>query len=68
MAAGAQLRDMLNIIEMIFIEGNPGGIKEVLQYLNICENYMRLPLVRISKEARDLIYRSLAEGTLAHHL
>lgn len=62
--AGLLHQNLLNIIELIFIEGNPGGIKEVLQYLSICEHYMRLPLFRISEAARNMLYRSLAEGAL----
>ena len=62
--AGQLHQNLLNIIELLFIEGNPGGIKEVLQYLSICEHYMRLPLVRISEAARNMLYRSLAEGAL----
>ena len=62
--AGQLHQNLLNLIELIFVEGNPGGIKEVLQYLGICDHYVRLPLVRISEAARNLLYRSLAEGAL----
>ena len=34
-----------NSIDMIFEQGNPGGIKEVLKSLGLCENTVRLPLV-----------------------
>ncbi len=37
-------------IDLIFEEGNPSGIKSMLAYLGICENHLRLPLVKASSE------------------
>jgi 4-hydroxy-tetrahydrodipicolinate synthase len=37
-------------INMIFEEGNPGGIKEIFKTLNLCQNYVRLPLVNVSDD------------------
>lgn len=39
---------LVDVTDMLFAEGNPGGIKEVLKLAGICETYMRLPLVGIS--------------------
>ncbi len=39
---------LLTITEMLFSEGNPGGVKAVLKILGICDDVMRLPLVNIS--------------------
>lgn len=39
---------LLPIIENLFKEGNPGGIKETLMHLGICQNHMRLPLYPVS--------------------
>ena len=36
-----------NSIDMIFEQGNPGGIKEVLKLLGLSENTVRLPLVNV---------------------
>lgn len=36
------------IIEQLFVEGNPGGIKAVLHQRGIIENQLRLPLVPVS--------------------
>lgn len=41
---------MMDIVNFIFEENNPAGIKEVLQQLNICTNKVRLPLVEASPE------------------
>jgi 4-hydroxy-tetrahydrodipicolinate synthase len=39
---------MMDIVDFIFEENNPAGIKTVLQELNICLNNVRLPLVKAS--------------------
>ncbi|QIE60711.1 4-hydroxy-tetrahydrodipicolinate synthase [Rasiella rasia] len=42
-------------IDYIFAEGNPAGIKAVLDQLDVCDDFVRLPLVGISKKLRDSI-------------
>lgn len=37
-------------IDMIFEQGNPGGIKEVFKALGLCENTVRLPLVNVNED------------------
>jgi len=37
-------------IDMIFEQGNPGGIKEVFKSLGIAENTVRLPLVAVNED------------------
>lgn len=39
---------LMSIIDLIFEENNPAGIKTVLQELGICKNEVRLPLVKAS--------------------
>ena len=39
---------MMDIVDYIFEENNPAGIKEVLKVLTICSNEVRLPLVKAS--------------------
>ena len=41
---------MLPIIEKLFAEGNPAGIKCALNIKGIIENHLRLPLVPVSEE------------------
>jgi 4-hydroxy-tetrahydrodipicolinate synthase len=43
---------LLDVTYMLFAEGNPAGIKEVLALANICESHLRLPLVDISAELK----------------
>lgn len=40
---------LMDIIDYIFEENNPAGIKTVLKELNICKNNVRLPLVKTSQ-------------------
>ncbi|ESU26461.1 dapA protein [Flavobacterium limnosediminis JC2902] len=37
-------------IDMIFEQGNPGGIKEIFKSLGLSENTMRLPLVNVNED------------------
>ncbi|MEX2597396.1 MAG: 4-hydroxy-tetrahydrodipicolinate synthase [Salibacteraceae bacterium] len=40
---------LVDLIHMLFEEGNPGGVKAVLSIMKIIENQLRLPLVPVSK-------------------
>ncbi len=40
---------LTDIIEQLFADGNPAGVKAVLEILGICKSNMRLPLVKINK-------------------
>lgn len=42
--------DLMPIIDMIFEQGNPGGIKEILKEEGIMSNTLRLPLVPVDAE------------------
>ena len=40
----------LEVIDNLFAEGNPAGVKACLKIKGVCEEYVRLPLVAISRE------------------
>jgi len=40
---------LLKIIDQLFLEGSPSGIKAALHILNICENHVRMPLAPVSR-------------------
>ena len=42
-------------IDLLFAEGNPAGVKEVLNVMGICTNTLRLPLVPVSEATADKI-------------
>jgi 4-hydroxy-tetrahydrodipicolinate synthase len=41
---------LLDIIRMIYVEGNPTGVKVLMNVLGLCENQLRLPLVAASPD------------------
>jgi 4-hydroxy-tetrahydrodipicolinate synthase len=55
---------LLELIQLLFVEGNPAGIKEVLSHLDICENYMRLPLVPVSQLISERMRRVMIDEEL----
>lgn len=38
-----------DIVNALFAEGSPGGIKALLDQMGLCNNYFRLPIVGVSK-------------------
>lgn len=44
---------LFDLVNMLFEEGNPGGVKCVLRELGVCEEHMRLPLVPVSDVLRN---------------
>lgn len=40
---------LLDIVDQIFVDGSPAGVKAALNILNICENQVRLPLTTVSR-------------------
>ena len=61
-AARSEHLRLLETIDLLFVEGNPGGIKHVLKILGICEDTMRLPLVNISEDTANKLYHALADA------
>lgn len=57
--AGAIQQDLQSLVEDLFAEGSPSGVKAAMYSVGMCENKVRLPLVPIS----DKLYKALAEKT-----
>jgi 4-hydroxy-tetrahydrodipicolinate synthase len=51
----------IEMIELLFTEGNPGGVKAMLNILNLCHNNLRLPLVPVSRGVYSRIQKSIEE-------
>ena len=47
---------LLDINPLMYEEGNPVGLKAVLENLKICSGYVRLPLAEASERLRDKIW------------
>jgi 4-hydroxy-tetrahydrodipicolinate synthase len=47
----------------IFEDGSPAGIKAALDYLELCQNNLRLPLVKVNKQTLQNILNKIKEIT-----
>ncbi len=52
---------LFDYLHYLFVEGNPAGVKEVLKYMNICSNNVRLPLTPVSEATSNKLYALLAQ-------
>lgn len=61
--ATAQKRQyqLFDLINMLFAEGNPAGVKCVLKMLGICEENVRLPLVQVSDALRSKLKAQVSQ-------
>lgn len=50
---------LMDIIELIFEQGNPAGIKAVFEYLGLCSDIVRLPLVEATSDLKQRIASSI---------
>ena len=52
---------LLDIIEAAFADGSPSGIKAALSKKGLCQNALRLPLVKVNKSVHNQISKILEE-------
>lgn len=55
---------LVDIIHQLFAQGNPAGVKEALQFMNICQTHVRLPLVPMTKDGSQKLYDLIRESGL----
>ncbi len=55
------LFQLIDLIEHLFIDGNPAGVKCVLALQGICEQYLRLPLTPVSPGIESRIKKLVDE-------
>ena len=57
-----------NILQPIhhamFVESNPSPVKYAAKLLNLCDDDVRLPLVKITKETREIVKKALQSAKL----
>ncbi len=46
---------LLSFTNLLFAEGSPSGVKAALNIMNVTQEYLRLPLVEVSKATRNKI-------------
>lgn len=59
LAAKDRFLSLLSLLEAIFLESNPIGVKWAMHLLGLCEPFLRLPLTIASEEARQKISQAV---------
>jgi len=57
--AAALHLSLIELIDLLFLEGNPGGVKAALNALGIIENVLRLPLAPVGESTFEKIRNAL---------
>lgn len=52
--------DLLEFTNLLFADGNPSGIKAAMEILGLCEGFVRLPLVKVSKAVQSSMADAIA--------
>lgn len=58
--------DLAPLLRMLFAEGNPSGIKALMNILKLCENTLRLPLVPVSEELQARMANFVESHNIIH--
>ncbi|MBP8824649.1 MAG: 4-hydroxy-tetrahydrodipicolinate synthase [Flavobacteriales bacterium] len=53
---------LIELITLLFVEGNPAGVKQAMQIMGLCGNHLRLPLVPVSEATATKLHQALAEA------
>ena len=60
--ARAEHYKLIELITLLFADGSPGGIKEVLSILGLCGKHVRLPLANVNESVAKKIYAAMADA------
>jgi 4-hydroxy-tetrahydrodipicolinate synthase len=52
---------LFDVMEALFLDGNPSGVKAALDILGLIQNNLRLPLVKVNKSVNAQIKRVVEE-------
>jgi 4-hydroxy-tetrahydrodipicolinate synthase len=52
---------LIEMIELLFTDGSPAGVKAMLNVMNLCQNTLRLPLVPVSRTIYSRIQKAIDE-------
>lgn len=53
---------LYDLMKMIYLDGNPGGIKVLLNQMGICQNVVRLPLAPVNKQVEELLHANMLKN------
>ena len=60
-----KLDDILqNVHNAMFVESNPSPVKYAAKLMNLCDDSVRLPLVKVSEDAKSIIKKALESAKL----
>ena len=48
----------------MFVESNPSPVKYAAKLLNLCDDEVRLPLVKVTNETKEIIKKALQSAKL----
>ena len=48
----------------MFVESNPSPVKYAAKLLNLCDDDVRLPLVKVTEETKNIIKKALESAKL----
>ena len=48
----------------MFVESNPSPVKYAAKLLNLCDDNVRLPLVKVTNQTKDIIKKALQSAKL----
>jgi len=49
----------IELIELLFIDGSPAGVKAMLSSMDLCQNNVRLPLVPVNRSVQTRIQKAM---------
>jgi 4-hydroxy-tetrahydrodipicolinate synthase len=52
---------MLEMIELLFADGSPAGVKAMLSTMGLCQNSLRLPLVPVGRTVNSRIQKAIED-------
>ena len=58
--------ELLDIMNALFQDGNPSGIKAAMDILGFCRNHVRLPLVKVNKNVQSLLVEKIEDFVKSH--
>ena len=48
----------------MFVESNPSPVKYAAKLLNLCDDHVRLPLVKVTEKTKDIVKKALLSAKL----
>ena len=58
-SAATEHLSMIDFINLLFLEGNPVGVKTVLNLMGVCKDNLRLPLVKGTNDLREKLKQEM---------